>query len=73
MADRTGGRVFHLSNIEELTEIYRRIGTELRSQYLLAFGVDRALSPEELQEIEVEVRRRGLSVHTLLASQQRGG
>lgn len=73
MADRTGGRVFHLSNIEELTEIYRRIGTELRSQYLLAFGVDRALSPEELQEIEVEVRRRGLSVQTLLASQQRGG
>ncbi len=61
-----------MSDVEDLSLIYDQIGSELRSQYLLAFGAQRTLTPGELENIEVEVLRRGASVQTLLASQQMG-
>lgn len=73
IANRTGGQVYYVSDVEDLTRIYQRIGEELRQQYFLTFSSDRSLSPEELREIEVEVVRKGISVQTLLASQQGGG
>ena len=73
IATRTGGQVYYVSDLDDLTRIYERIGEELRQQYFLSFSSERSLSPEELKEIEVEVVRKGISVQTLLASQQRGG
>ena len=53
--------------------IYDRIISELRRQYFLAFNAGHTLTPEELEEIEIDVVRKGISVRTLLASQQTGG
>ena len=38
MADETGGRVYEVSKKMPLSEIYRQIAEELRSQYRLAFS-----------------------------------
>lgn len=73
IATRTGGQVYYVSDLDDLTRIYEQIGEELRRQYFLSFSSDRSLSPEELREIAVEVTRKGVTVQTLLASQQRGG
>ena len=73
IAQRSGGEVFYVSDLDDLTQIYDQIASELRRQYFLAFNAGHTLSPEELKQIEIEVLPKGLSVRTLLASQQRGG
>lgn len=67
IATQTGGKIFYLTDLDDLDRVYQRIGEELRSQYLLAFSTDRALSQKELREVKVEVKQKGLAVRTLLA------
>ncbi len=72
IADRSGGQVYFISDLDDLSQIYDQIVHELRRQYFLAFNTGHTLSPEELDAIEIEVVPKGVSVRTLLASQQRG-
>jgi len=73
IARRTGGDVYYISDLDDLGRIYDQIVSELRRQYFLAFNTGHTLTPEELEEIEIEVVPSGIEVRTLLASQQRGG
>lgn len=73
IAQRSGGEVYYISDLDDLSQIYDQIVSELRRQYFLAFNAGHTLSPEELKQIEIEVVPKGVSVRTLLASQQRGG
>ena len=73
IARRTGGEVYYISDLDDLGRIYEQIADELRRQYSLAFDAGHTLTPEELQEIEIEVVPKGVEVRTLLASQHRGG
>lgn len=62
----TGGRLFSITETAALREVYATINAELRSQYLLAFSTDQALSDKELQSIDVDIETRGLSVRRVV-------
>lgn len=66
LARQTGGRIYYFSSRERLEEIYSAIESDLRSQYLLTWAVDRPLTVADLGDIRVEVRDRKLSVRTIL-------
>ena len=70
IATDTGGKVFYLTDLDDLDRVYDRIGEELRSQFFLAFSTDHALSQKELRDVKVEVKQKGLAVRTLLARHQ---
>jgi hypothetical protein len=70
IATDTGGKVFYLTDLDDLDRVYDRIGKELRSQFFLAFSTDHALTQKELREVKVEVKQKGLAVRTLLARHQ---
>ncbi|HVS13907.1 MAG TPA: VWA domain-containing protein [Thermoanaerobaculia bacterium] len=55
LAKDSGGRVFYVRSMAEVADAYARISRELRSQYVLAFSTERALTAKELASIEVEV------------------
>lgn len=63
----TGGRLYFASGTDDLRQAYAEIEAELRSQYLLTFYVEEALSEEERRGIRVEVRGKGLSVRTVVS------
>lgn len=56
-AKASGGRVFYVKSMDEILDAYSRISRELRSQYLLGFGTEVGLSREELEKVEVKLRR----------------
>lgn len=66
LTERTGGRVFYVSSMEEVAEAYRSIARELRNQYVIAFSTDRKLSLEEAAKIEVEIERKGLEARVAI-------
>ena len=66
IARQTGGHVFYVSSLDELSPAYAKIGTELRSQYLLAFSTPQELSEKDLQKIEVKVTRPGLAIRAVV-------
>ena len=66
IARQTGGHVFYVSSLDELSPAYAKIGTELRSQYLLAFSTPQELSEKDLQKIEVRVTRPGLAIRAVV-------
>ena len=55
----SGGRIYYITQPEQLDQAYAQINAELRSQYVLAFGTDHPLTPDELKSIAVEVHRPG--------------
>lgn len=55
LADESGGRVFFISEAEELREVYREIEDELRSQYLLTYSSNRPGGGGEYREIEIKL------------------
>ncbi|HVS62643.1 MAG TPA: VWA domain-containing protein [Thermoanaerobaculia bacterium] len=55
LAEDSGGRVFYVDSMDKIGEAYASIGRELRSQYVLAFTTEGALSDKELDSIEVEI------------------
>jgi len=65
LARVTGGEAYFPKEVEELTEIYRRIGLLLRSQYLLWYRSGSEKPPTELREVIVQVSRPGLTVRTI--------
>lgn len=68
---KTGGRLFYIDQLEQLTEVYARIAEELRSQYVLAVATDRPLGPDELARIEVEAPGRGRRVRAAVGAGRR--
>jgi hypothetical protein len=64
IAENTGGRVYYISDIGQLSGAYSQINRELRTQYVLAFGTDRQLTERELGSIRLQVKRPGLTART---------
>ena len=62
----TGGRIYYITKPEQLDQAYAQINAELRSQYVLAFGTDHPLTPDELKSIDVGVDRPGAVVRTVV-------
>jgi VWFA-related protein len=70
ITEGTGGQVFYITEMSELAEAYSTINRELRSQYILTFSVDRELTELELEDVEVSVAGKGLSVRGVVGGQQ---
>jgi Ca-activated chloride channel homolog len=60
----TGGRVFFPYKVDDLAESFQDIGTELRSQYFIAYAPSNALSNGRYRTIVVSTDRKGLTVRT---------
>ena len=63
-SEQTGGRVFFPYKVDDLAESFQDIGTELRSQYFIAYAPDNPLSNGKYRKIQVEVDRKGYVVRT---------
>ncbi len=66
LAEDTSGRVFYIESLQDVTEAYRQITAELRSQYVLGFTTEGALPAEELRKIELEVLDRKYEVRSVV-------
>ena len=62
LADQTGGRSYFIGSIEKLSETFKRILTELKSQYFLTYTPRPGLRPRTWHKIEVKVNRPDLVV-----------
>jgi len=60
----TGGRVFFPYKVDDLAESFQDIGTELRSQYFIAYAPTNTLQNGAYRKIQVDVDRKGLVVRT---------
>lgn len=63
-AEETGGRVFYPYKVEDLAQSFVDIGTELRSQYFIAYSPKDTESAGKYRKIDVETDRKGLAVRT---------
>jgi Ca-activated chloride channel homolog len=63
-ADQSGGRVFYPYKVDDLAQSFVDIGTELRSQYFIAYSPSNSQSTGKYRKIEVQTDRKGLSVRT---------
>lgn len=72
IAEASGGRVFYVRSMSDVTEAYRQIAIELRNQYLLAFGTDRPLTLDEVSSIRVDAKRRGLETRFVVGGGAEG-
>jgi Ca-activated chloride channel family protein len=64
LASQTGGQTYFVSKASELSSVYAKIGTELRSRYLLAFNAERKAGDKTYHPIEVKVLKAGLKART---------
>jgi Ca-activated chloride channel family protein len=55
MAEPTGGRAFTLSSAREMPEVAHRIGTELRTQYVLGYRPQDAPKDGKWHKISVKL------------------
>jgi Ca-activated chloride channel homolog len=62
LADQTGGRSYFIGSIEKLSETFRKILKELKSQYFITYTPRPGLRPRTWHKIEVKVDRRDLVV-----------
>ncbi len=65
LSELSGGRSFFIAEKNELKRIYKEIDRELRTQYLLVYTSSSSRAAEEMREIKVEVKRKGVDVRTL--------
>jgi VWFA-related protein len=63
-ADQSGGRVFYPYKVDDLAQSFVDIGTELRSQYFIAYSPTNVQSTGQYHKIEVQTDRKGLNVRT---------
>ena len=63
-ADQSGGRVFYPYKVDDLAQSFVDIGTELRSQYFIAYSPSNSQSTGKYRKIEVQTDRKGLNVRT---------
>jgi VWFA-related protein len=62
LADQTGGRSYFIGSIEKLSETFRKIIKELKSQYYLTYTPRPGLRPKTWHRIDVKVDRSDLVV-----------
>ena len=61
LAEQTGGRAFHVENINELPDVAAKIGVELRNQYLLGYTPTNKAKDGRYRHVQVKlVQPRGL-------------
>jgi Ca-activated chloride channel family protein len=63
-ADQSGGRVFYPYKVDDLAQSFVDIGTELRSQYFIAYSPTNVQSTGQYHKIDVQTDRKGLNVRT---------
>lgn len=63
-ADQTGGHAFFPYRVDDLAQSFLDIGTELRSQYFIAYAPASPPPPGVYRKIQVETDRKGLTVRT---------
>lgn len=64
LAEQTGGRAFFPYSTDDLAESFTNIGTELRSQYFIAYSPTNPPVSGEYRKIEVRTDQKGLIVRT---------
>ena len=55
ISEDTGGKYFYATSVPQLDDAFRKIGDELRTQYLLAYYPSQRLSDSSFRRIEVKV------------------
>ncbi|MEM7354970.1 MAG: VWA domain-containing protein [Acidobacteriota bacterium] len=68
VTEDTGGRLYFVDSLAELDDAYAQINAELRSQYSLSFYVDSDLDASQRRDVEVRIRRSGVSARTVVGS-----
>jgi VWFA-related protein len=63
-ADQTGGHTFFPYRVDDLAESFLAIGTELRSQYFIAYAPADPPTGGQYRRIDVETSQKGLTVRT---------
>jgi Ca-activated chloride channel homolog len=63
-ADQSGGRVFFPYRVDDLAQSFVDIGTELRSQYFIAYAPTNTATGGAYRKIALETDRKGLIVRT---------
>jgi VWFA-related protein len=63
-ADQTGGHAFFPYRVDDLAQSFLDIGTELRSQYFIAYAPSNPPPVGVYRKINVETNRKGLTVRT---------
>jgi Ca-activated chloride channel homolog len=63
-SDQTGGRCFFPYRVDDLAQSFLDIGTELRSQYYIAYAPTIPLAKGQYRKIEVQTDRKGAVVRT---------
>ena len=62
LADASGGRAFFPYRADDLAESFTNIGTELRSQYFIAYSPSNNTADGQYRKIDVQTVRKGLLV-----------
>ena len=62
LAENTGGRSYFIGSIRKLSDTFREILTELKSQYFLTYTPPAGLKPRTWHRIDVRVDRPELVV-----------
>ncbi len=71
LTDPTGGRLFRVRTPKQITEAFRHINAELRSQYVLTFYTDSPPSAGDPPEVRLTVpNRKQFEVKTVLGTDQ---
>jgi Ca-activated chloride channel family protein len=55
LAEQTGGRLYYVENLDDLTTISARIGTELRNQYLLGYSSTNSSRDGKFRRVRVNL------------------
>ena len=63
-ADQTGGHAFFPYGVDDLAQSFDQIGTELRSQYFIAYAPAIPPSDGRYRRVDVQTSRKGLTVRT---------
>lgn len=65
LAEDTGGEAFFIGGAKELAEIYRKIESEVRSQYFLSYLTESPKKEDEFRTVEVRLGKPGLRARTI--------
>jgi VWFA-related protein len=63
-AHDTGGDVYYAAKRESMEDLYARISEEARNEYTLAYAPHNTNAAKEYHDVEVRVRREGLTILT---------
>ncbi len=69
----SGGRIYYITQADQLGRAYAQINGELRSQYVLGLATDKPLTPDELKSIKVDVHRPGVTLRTVVGPNRPAG